>query len=221
MSDRLHTSSNISLKEHRERQFRYDRARIRAVEARARLTKLLRRIAELDPAQGGRTIAIDQAEVARAKARRDIAAAELARLTIRAPDDGTIMKVGVRRGEVVEPATPGQLWLRPATALHLRIELDELDLHRFRSDQPAAAHLRGQKELVHDLRFVRIEPVVTPKKTLESRLGGRIDSRALNVLYEIDGERLLPGQLLDVFIGQSCADTRAPPKIVAQTKKAG
>jgi hypothetical protein len=49
---------------------------------------------------------------------------------------------------------------------------------------------------------VRIEPLVIPKRSLTGDVTERVDTRVMQVLYEVrdGGNELLPGQQLDVFI---------------------
>ena len=52
------------------------------------------------------------------------------------------------------------------------------------------------------LKFVRIEPYVTPKKSLTGDNTERVDTRVLQVLYEMQAseEPVFVGQQMDVFI---------------------
>ena len=63
------------------------------------------------------------------------------------------------------------------------------------------------------LRFVRIEPLVVPKRTLSGRSTERVDTRVLQAIYEIvaDEQTIWAGQQLDVLIeGESTSATRLP-----------
>ena len=204
MADKLESTSNISVKEHRKRRYELDRTRARIAELQARHGKVLSQIAALSPDENGSVIAVDRAEVARASARLNLAQARLAELVVRAPVAGRVMEVTVRQGEFVEPSTRSQVLLWPDGKLHLRVEIDEFDMPRFSKSEAAVASFRGNAESRFKLQYSGIEPFVTPKRTLESRLGGRVDSRAINVLYDISGEKLLPGQVLEVFVGSEC-----------------
>jgi len=71
---------------------------------------------------------------------------------------------------------------------------------------PAVAALRGDASIRSPLRFVRIEPLVIPKRSLTGDSSERVDTRVLQVLYEIERKdpRFFVGQQMDVFIeGQS------------------
>ena len=204
MADKLESTSNISVKEHRKRRYELDRTRARIAELQAKHEKVLSQMAALNPDENGSVIAVDRAEVARAAARLNLAQARLDELVVRAPVAGRIMEVPVRQGEFVEPSARPQILLWPEGKLHLRVEIDEFDMPRFSESTIALASFRGITDKKFALHYAGIEPFVTPKRTLESRLGGRVDSRAINVLYNISNGSLLPGQMLDVFVGSEC-----------------
>ena len=87
--------------------------------------------------------------------------------------------------------------------LHLRVQLDETDARRFREGARAQAFLRGNRgDLSSPLRFVRVEPYVTPKTSLTGDSAERVDTRVLEVVFEIEDESLpvRVGQVLDVFV---------------------
>ena len=64
------------------------------------------------------------------------------------------------------------------------------------------------------LRFVRVEPLVIPKKALTGENTERVDTRVLQAIYAIDraDHPIYVGQQLDVFIdsGTVIAATQAP-----------
>lgn len=86
--------------------------------------------------------------------------------------------------------------------LHVRAEIDENDIPRFRASSQAVAYMRGDAEQSHPLRFKRVEPMVVAKKALSGDNTERIDTRVLQVIYAVE-EADVPfyvGQQLDVFI---------------------
>lgn len=132
--------------------------------------------------------------------------AQLERLTVRALVDGQVLQVNVRPGEfVAAPANQALVILGNVDLLHVRVDIDEHDIHRFRPDAPAMAALRGNPEHRFPLRYVRVEPYVIPKRSLTGDNTERVDTRVLQVIYKIDSpeERLYVGQQLDVYIDLS------------------
>jgi HlyD family secretion protein len=157
---------------------------------------------------------IDQAVVAQAAAALSLAEAELSRLSVRAPNNGVVLAVNIRPGEyaiqgdATAPIVMGQL-----ETLHVRVDIDEADLPRFRDGAKATALRRGAPDARIALRFIRSEPQVIPKRNLSGSVGERIDTRVLQVIYAADGqsESLRSGQILDVFI-----DAVAPAPVAAR-----
>jgi HlyD family secretion protein len=146
---------------------------------------------------------VSQAAVALAKAQVEQTQTEIERTIVCAPADGHVLQVNVRPGEYVG-TQPGQslMMLGDLTRYHVRVDVDEHDIPRFRPSTAAKASLRGHN--VHELKlsFVRVEPYVTPKKSLTGDNTERVDTRVLQVIYAIDptGVPIYVGQQLDVFI---------------------
>jgi HlyD family secretion protein len=122
---------------------------------------------------------------------------------VRAPVGGEVLQVNVRPGEFA-PAGPGRglIVLGDVGGLHVRVEVDEHDIPRFRPGAAARAALRGNPRAGFSLRLVRVEPYVTPKRVLTNDSSERVDTRVLQVLYAVEAPRgaLYVGQQLDVFI---------------------
>lgn len=149
-------------------------------------------------------IAIAAAEVAQAEAQLAQVETELQRLVVPAPMDGEVLQLNVRPGEFVAAAVLERpaLVLGNIRALHLRTDFAEYEIHRFHQDAAAYASPRGDPSRRFPLRFVRLEPFVVPKKSLTNDATERVDTRVLQVLYEVDPgtNRLFVGQLMDVFV---------------------
>jgi multidrug resistance efflux pump len=146
---------------------------------------------------------VARAAVTQAEAQLGQTETELERLTVRAYVEGEVLQVNVRPGEYVG-APPGQalVVLGSVKRLHVRVDVDEHDIPRFRPGAPARAAVRGDPRLQHDLKFVRVEPYVVPKKSLTGDNTERVDTRVLQVIYAVaQGRgRLYVGQQVDVFI---------------------
>lgn len=137
---------------------------------------------------------------------------ELKRLVVRALDQGEVLQVNVRPGEFVG-APPGQALVVVGNVrqLHVRVDIDEYDIHRFQRGARAIAMLKGQPTQEFRLTFVRVEPYVVPKKSLTGDNTERVDTRVLQVIYAIDtrGKQLYVGQQLDVFIDAAAIEPSA------------
>jgi HlyD family secretion protein len=114
-----------------------------------------------------------------------------------------VLQVNVRPGEYVG-TTPGQalVVLGHVGRLHVRVDIDENDIFRYRPGSPGSASPRGNPAQSFPLRFVRVEPYVIPKKSLTGGNTERVDTRVLQVIYAIDAAdpALYVGQQLDVSI---------------------
>jgi hypothetical protein len=114
-----------------------------------------------------------------------------------------VLQVNVRPGEFVASA-PGQaaVVLGDLERLHVRVDIDEHDIPRFRAGLPAVGVLRAASRRQIPLTFVRLEPLVVPKRSLTGDNTERVDTRVLPVIYSVAGPvaGLFVGQQLDVFI---------------------
>lgn len=144
-----------------------------------------------------------QAELDSAKAQLASAQVTLDRLSVKAPIDGRILKVRVRPGEFVNAgAETAPVLMGNDTPLYVRVTVDENDVWRFSPDAKAEAALRSNKDIKVALKFVRVEPYVQPKKNLSGSSAELVDTRVLEVVYEIaeTNEKLFIGQQMDVFV---------------------
>jgi RND family efflux transporter MFP subunit len=144
------------------------------------------------------------AEVAGAQAQVRATETEIERSIIRAPMDAEVLQIKVRVGEyapagqTVEP----MLVLGKLHPLHVRVDVDEHEGWRVRPAASATAHVRGNADLRTPLKFVRVEPMVVPKRSLTGDNTERVDTRVLQVIYEISDAQLplYVGQQMDIFI---------------------
>lgn len=164
-----------------------------------------------------RDLVVAQAELTKAEAGVQQVQTELSRLEVRAPVDGDVLKVDVRPGEYVG-TPPGQplVVLGDLTRLHVRVEIDEQDIPRFRPGMPGKAVVRGGDGAAIPLEFVRVEPYVEPKIALTGDPGERVDTRVLQVIYALapGTQGCYVGQQIDVFLevgGEAAPASSAQP----------
>src|SRR5581483_6299094 len=81
--------------------------------------------------------------------------------------------------------------------LHVRVDIDENDVPYFEQGAPAVATLKGRPHVRFPLEYVKIEPYVTPKKSLTGDNSERVDTRVLQAIYALPDKR--PFQ---VYVGQ-------------------
>jgi multidrug efflux pump subunit AcrA (membrane-fusion protein) len=171
--------------------------------ARALLLHAEAEDAKLKAGAWAEDIAVAKAQVDRMTAQVEQTRVELDRLQVKAPINGTILKVDVRRGEFVG-ASPGQqlIVLGDIDVYHVRVDIDEQDLPRFRTGLPGSGYVRGDAKHPIPLTFVRVEPYAQPKKSLTGSGTERVDTRVLQVIYAIDKceQTVYVGQQLDVYL---------------------
>ncbi|MBX7143455.1 MAG: HlyD family efflux transporter periplasmic adaptor subunit [Oligoflexia bacterium] len=147
---------------------------------------------------------VAEADAATAKAAAEAARVTLDRHTVRAPIDGEVLQVKVRVGEFAQTGTLIQplIVLGKVDTMHVRVDIDENDAWRLTPGSPAVANVRGNPKLSTELTYVRIEPLVVPKRSLTGDSTERVDTRVLQILYSFDSSKLpvYTGQLMDVFI---------------------
>ncbi len=135
--------------------------------------------------------------------------AQIVRFTVRSPIDGTVLKRSSEPGEYVSAANATPLVVGDLRSLRIRARVDEADAPFVRPGAAAMARLRGLGGSEIDLRMLRIEPLATPKTDLTNMPSERVDTRVLEVVFEVvdaHGLTLYPGVLVDVFI-----EARIPP----------
>jgi multidrug resistance efflux pump len=186
----------VSQEEFRQRQFALE-------EARQQLARVEAEHALLKAGAWMPDKAIAGAAVAKAEARLAQLDADLERAIVRAPIDGDVLQVNVRPGEYVATPAPAPLVvLGDLRNLHVRVDIDDDDVSRFRPGAAARAFLRGNAKVEMPLKFVRVEPYLVPKKSLTGEGTERVDTRVLRVIYALPPgiKNIYVGQQLDVFI---------------------
>ena len=178
-------------------------AQARLEEARARIVQLEEEL-KLIAAPNGATLAVDEAAVEQARRMLETAEIDLALLEVRAPINATVLQVNVRPGEYAFAGTvvTPLIILGNLDPLHVRVDIDEGDVARFSPTATAYASLRGQPNERMQLKFVRVEPIIIPKRSLTGAAGERVDTRVLRVIYALpsDSGQAFSGQQVDVFI---------------------
>ncbi len=147
-----------------------------------------------------------------ARARSDLATAQLERATLRSPIEGTVLQVSVRAGEFVTAGGKPSIVVGDISRLQIRCDIDEQMAPRMRENLPARGYLKGEgnredaEARAIPLRFIRIDPFVIPKASLTGVSTERVDTRVLQVIYQFDRPADRPifvGQQMDVYIDTS------------------
>ena len=199
--------SAISANERPTRMFEMSLTKSRLDEAKSELARMMKGTYPEDLA-----VAMAEAKVADA----DVAMlqTDLAQSEVKAPIDGTVLRVNARAGEFAAAGTlrEGLVVMGQLTPLHIRVDVDELDAWRFDPKGKAVAVLRGGKIVEFPIEYVRTVPVVIPKRTLTGENSERIDTRVMEMIYRFtqDNPKVLPGQLLDVYIDSGLITPATP-----------
>lgn len=145
-----------------------------------------------------------QSDLNRATAALKAAQVALDKMTVHAPTDGLILRVNTKVGESVGDANKSNaiVLMGNHIPLHLRVQIDENDIWRFKSNTKATAFLKSNKDIKFPLTFVRLEPYAAPKQQISGDVQEFVDTRIVETIYKIEGDtsRIYIGQQLDVFI---------------------
>ncbi len=187
----------LSDEEYMTRKYAYELASAELAQTQADLAKL-------EAGTWCHDLKIAEYEVAAANASVEQVKIDLDRLVIRAPVDGLVLHVDVRPGEFAESTRSDNplIQLGSHGPLRVRVQIDEEDASRVSPNARAEGFLRGHDRKSIELRFVRIDPRIVPKKSLTGGTAERVDTRVLFVVYEVVGAppQIYPGQKLDVFM---------------------
>lgn len=147
------------------------------------------------------SVKVAVARLQRATAQVDASRAQLQRETVHSPIDGTVLFVDVRAGEYAPPGGR-RLAIGSIDPMQVRVDIDEVEFARFAKGGKAQASLRGVPGSSLPLTFLRVVPLVQPKRTLTGEAAERIDTRVVQVIYELGQgtHRVQPGQVVDVYI---------------------
>ncbi len=210
-SKRLQGTNSLSEEE-------FGRREVAVQVAEAQLQKAKAEFELLQAGAWGPDKDVASAAVFQAEAQVNEARMDLERLTVRAPrtnwsnptskdhDEFQVLQVIVHPGEFVG-TVQGQalIVLGCVGRLHVRVDVDENDIGRFRSELVGIARPRGNANLEVPLQFVRVEPYVIPKRSLTGGNTERVDTRVLQVIYRVNTDKipLYVGQQMDVFLNLS------------------
>jgi HlyD family secretion protein len=134
-------------------------------------------------------LALSESQLAKAKVEHDLR-------FVRAPIDGTVLKVHRHAGDAVmiDQVTP-ILRLANTGHLQIRLEIDEADVPLVQANVTGKFKIRGVNTTAGRLKVKTIVPSFGPKRLFNPDASARHDARTLEVLCEIqDSVPLYPGQ---------------------------
>jgi HlyD family secretion protein len=209
----LNSGNTISAREITRRQNVLRTAEAKYAEATARLALAQANLALFDEEKGGANITVELAIIEQARASLRLAQTDLDLRTVRAPIDGDVLRVNINPGEFAQAGVVSVplIVMGRTDPMHVRIDIDEADIPRYRQGARATASVRGEAEWRIGLIFVRAEPLVVPKRALSGQITERVDTRVMQLIYAIDddGRTILPGQQVDVLIDADDSGSKA------------
>lgn len=212
----LSVASAVSAEEFNRRSLAVELSVGKVAEAEAKLVEARGNLELLSGAETAPTLAVQEATIESAKAAMNKAETNLALQTVRAPRDATVLQVKVRTGEFAQAAALADplMILGVIDPLHVRVDIDEAEIPRFQSGALAYASLKGDPSRKAPLKFVRVEPLVIPKKSLTGSVSERVDTRVMQIIFQLDPAKLqaITGQQLDVYIEEASRDSSGEPK---------
>ncbi len=171
---------------------------------------------DVDPESISKDV-LDNAEnsVRQAAAALKAADALLRKYSVRAPVDGIVLVVAATIGSYVSSQGAYESYTQgfnplivmgtPQDSLAVRCYVDEILVSRL----PSPEHIRAQMtirgtDVKVPLKFVRVQPFVSPKIELSDQRQEQVDLRVLPVIFRFEKKDapVYPGQLVDVYIGQ-------------------
>lgn len=140
----------------------------------------------------------------------------LGKYVIKALSDGTVLSINTAIGSYISSQgvydtytgvfQPVMVLGNMKGDLAVRCYVDEILINRIPDPSEIQARMTIQGTKVNiPLKFVRIQPNVTPKIELSSQRTERVDVRVLPVIFSFEkreGMLIYPGQLVDVYIGK-------------------
>lgn len=190
-------------------------AGVELADARAALTRARNELANRQAAYRGIDAPLPTPNEAQAiSARGDLAfaRANLEKLRIRAPIDGTILQVNIRPGELAAPtALQSVLLMANLSTLNVRAELDERDVAEIKVGQAVSIRAPAYADKEFAGAVASIAPLVEPSRLSSRVTGNRTDVDAVEVVVKLaQPGPLTAGMKVDVYF--------APPEQAAENK---
>lgn len=176
---------------------------------------------DLDNAENTVKVAKANAEVALKQ--YELAQTLLSKYAMKAPADGIILSINTSVGSYVSAQGSYDTYTQTFTPIlvmgsshpfvEVRCYIDEILVHRL----PQASLIKATMsipgtDIKIPLEYVRIQPYVSPKIELSNQRTERVDVRVLPVIFKCERPKnipLYPGQLVDVYIGETGPEARS------------
>ena len=135
-----------------------------------------------------------------------------------------VLQIKLRAGEFAPAMQLGEplMTLGAVQPLHVKIDVDEADISRADFASDATLSPRGAPNLRARARFVRTEPLVVPKRSLTNSMTERVDTRVLQLVYELPktAHGFYVGQQVEAFIAAKPGERTSLVSLVNATSRA-
>lgn len=194
----------------------YNQKRYAAFSAKFSLDEAEEELNKLVAGAWVRDLQIYRAQIKEAKAKVESVKTEIKRSTISAPFDGLVLRVNIHQGELAPAAELSEplMIFGSVDPLRIRVDIDEEEVWRVLPGAEGVAFVRGNSSLHVPLKFIRIEPYLVPKQNITGATTERVDTRVLQIIYELhrEGLPIYPGMLMDVFLEGKPSNARTTQK---------
>jgi ABC exporter DevB family membrane fusion protein len=183
-------------------QARFDEVRGEAESERAGRDRAAASLALLRAGARNEDIRAGEARLAAALAERDRARALFEKSRIRSPIDGIVLKRDLREGETVVALSPLPLArVGDTRRLHVRADIDELDINRVRVGQSAEIRSEAFSGQHFAGKVIHVSRRMGRRNLSSGDPAEKQDAKILEALILLDGQPALPvGLRVDVFI---------------------
>ncbi len=145
-----------------------------------------------------------QANLEEAKARIQQAQIEFDLHLVKSPIDGKVLKVNIRKGELVSANSVNEKYMIIAdlSSYNVRTQIDEYSIADLGKNISATVIVKGARKEEIKASLLRIEPYVEAKRNLSGAAKELVDTRILDIIFRIDENRqdIFVGQQVDVYI---------------------
>ena len=167
-------------------------------------------------------VAIARANLEVGKRQYDSAASLLSKYQIKAMTSGKVLSINTALGSYISPqgvydtytgqANPIIVMGQGGDHLAVRTYVDEILIQRLPEAEKMTGYMsiRGSEAQI-PLKFMRVQPNVSPKIELSNQRTERVDVRVLPIIFSFEKPKdmtLYPGQLVDVYIAGQHAEIK-------------
>ena len=162
-----------------------------------------------------------ESALAATRSEQSIAAALVEKTHIRAPIDGTVLKVTAKVGETVAPS-PDQVLVTVGdlTKLRVKAEVDERDVGRIKVGQAAIVRADAFQGQDFTGKVTTIAPALSSPGLKDRGAARRTDVDVLEIFVDLDADTpLIPGLRVDVFFKAATPAVAIAPAAVGAGAK--